>query len=49
MKYTKVCEQFYHIQVFTSYGKHIYRSFTDTLVMTSLSGTVLRQVKTPVR
>ncbi len=46
MKYLEAVNQNLHLQGFTSNGKYMYWSFTDSLVMTTLSGTVLRQVPT---
>ncbi len=46
MKYLEVVNQNLHLQGFTTDGKRMYWSFTDALVMTTMSGTVLRQVPT---
>ena len=44
MKYTEVVHQQYHLQGFTSDGEYMYWSFTDSLVKTTLSGTVIAQI-----
>lgn len=44
MKYTEVLHQYYHLQGFTSDGMYMYWSFTDSLVKTTLAGTVIAQV-----
>nr|MBQ4317679.1 hypothetical protein [Clostridia bacterium] len=49
MKYAQVSNQYYHVQGYTTNGKYIWWSFTDTLVQTSMNGTVLRQIKTPIK
>ena len=47
MKYCEVLHQNLHMQGFTTDGKHMYWSFTDSLVKTTKSGTVLVQVRVP--
>lgn len=49
MKYTEVLHQRYHLQGFTTDGTHLYWSFTDSLVKTTMSGTVVGQVPTATR
>ncbi len=44
MKYLESVNQNFHLQGFTTDNKHMYWSFTDSLVMTTMSGTVIRQV-----
>ncbi|MBR6777592.1 MAG: hypothetical protein IKM27_07585 [Clostridia bacterium] len=44
MKYIETLHQNQHMQGFTSDGKHMYWSFTDTVVKTTLKGTVRRCV-----
>ncbi len=44
MQYIETLHQNQHMQGFTSDGKHMYWSFTDTLVKTTLAGTVRRCV-----
>lgn len=45
MKYIEAVHQFYHLQGVATDGRYMYWSFTDSLVQTSLQGTVLRQVR----
>ena len=49
MKYTEVLHQRYHLQGFTTDGTYLYWSFTDSLVKTTMSGTVVGQVPTATR
>ncbi len=46
MKYIEVVNQNYHMQGFTTDDRYMYWSFTDSLVKTTMDGTVLRQVPT---
>ena len=45
MEYIRVVNQNWHMQGFSSGGGHMYFSFTDSLVKTTLSGTVRAQVQ----
>lgn len=49
MKHIEVVNQNCHVQGFTTDGKYMYWSFTDSLVKTTMSGTVLIQVPTAAR
>jgi len=49
MKHVEVVNQNYHVQGFTTDGKYMYWSFTDSLVKTTMTGTVLIQVPTATR
>jgi len=49
MKHVEVVNQNLHVQGFTTDGKYMYWSFTDSLVKTTMSGTVLIQVPTATR
>ena len=49
MKYLEVVNQNYHLQGFTTDGVHMYWSFTDTLVKTTMEGTVRVQVPVATR
>jgi len=44
MRYIDVQNQNYHLQGFTADGEYMYWSFTDSLVKTTMEGTVVRQV-----
>lgn len=43
MKHIEVTHQKYHLQGFSSDGTHMYWSFTDSIVKTTLDGTMRRQ------
>lgn len=45
MEYIRVVNQNWHMQGFSSGGGHMYFSFTDSLVKTTLSGIVRAQVQ----
>ncbi len=49
MKYIEVLHQKYHLQGFTTDGTFMYWSFTNTLVKTTMSGTVVAQIQVPVK
>ncbi len=48
MKHLEVVRQKYHMQGFTTDGKHMYWSFTNTLVKTTMTGTVVAQKEVPI-
>ena len=48
MKHLEVTRQKYHMQGFTTDGKYMYWSFTNTLVKTTMTGTVVAQKEVPI-